>query len=77
MEADVCECLEYSDGSMHLCEVCGPMHKEMAARLTRLRDAAKWVADDAYYTAPEIVIERSRDVWVPKLLAAIAESEGP
>lgn len=49
----------------------------LLSRLTRLRDAAKWVVDDAYYTAPELVVEKSREVWIPKLNAAIAESEGP
>lgn len=28
----MCECLEYADGAMFLCEACGPMWKEHEAR---------------------------------------------
>lgn len=90
MEDDVCECLEYADGSMHLCEVCGPMHKDMAARLARLRDAAKvayahvaelreaWRTGAIHDTDGRGGERSNRNVDVEVALrAAIAESEGP
>lgn len=33
----MCECLQYEDGSMYLCEVCGPMFQEKMEELEQLK----------------------------------------
>lgn len=35
----MCECLEYDDGSMHLCEACAPLYQEMERQSTEAYDA--------------------------------------
>jgi len=34
----MCECLEYDDGSMHLCEVCAEMWKEHMAAMEKIKE---------------------------------------
>lgn len=60
----MCECLEYKDGDMYLCEACGPHYTEMEAELQLLRQIAVALHDMRVWDAQAL-----RKQWETKYCA--------
>ena len=45
----MCECLEYDDGAMHLCEVCAGIYRDEHEQLEMLRGFVEKIANIVIY----------------------------
>jgi len=53
----MCECLEYEDGDIYLCEVCGPEHSKLEEQNRIMREALEKYADPCEWYHEDICCE--------------------
>lgn len=73
----MCECLEYEDGGMYLCECCTDMRRVEQEQLGRLQDRVKLLEKEiVHYVSNPGCNGPAKKKAIKRLMSAVMSEEG-